>query len=180
MEFKRQKVVIFGGPDRCGKTTIAKELSRLTGIPYFKPTGQRSIAIKHPKLFEDQTRWAEPRVQDLLAQTGYSVIIDRSFPCDWAYSHVLGRQTAWSTIDVLDTSYGEMDAMLVLTLRRDYRDLKDDAFEAIDTEKLWALDELYRTYAVGTKMNVLILETDDEDLKRQTDTILEHMREIDE
>jgi hypothetical protein len=179
--FKRQKVVIFGGPDRCGKTTIARELSRVTGIPYFKAASQQEIAIKRPEVFEQQTRWAEPRLYDFIMQTGCSVIMDRGFPCDWCYSHALGRKTAWGTLDQLDWDYGAygLNALLVVTVRRDYSGLQDDAFKEISTERLWALDELYRHYAEDSMMCSMDIETDDADLHRQVDSIVSTMKEID-
>jgi thymidylate kinase len=170
-----QKVVIFGGPDRCGKTTIAKELSKVIDVPYFKPTNQRHFAMNDPNVFELQTRWGETKLIDFLNQTGHSAILDRSFVCDYAYSKVLGRNTAWAVIDALDEAYAEIDALLVLTLRKSYAGRADDEWKVIDEEKLKRLDEAYRHYAMATKMRYLILETDDEDLTTQIRDIMVYL-----
>jgi thymidylate kinase len=170
-----QKVVIFGGPDRCGKTTIAKELSKVIDVPYFKPTNQRFLAMNDPGVFELQTRWGETKLYDFLKQTNHSAIMDRSFVCDYAYSKVLGRNTAWSIIDALDEAYAEIDALLILTLRKSYSGRADDEWKVIDEEKLKRLDEAYRHYAMATKMRYLILETDDEDLATQIRDIMVYL-----
>jgi len=164
---REQNIIIFGGPDRCGKTTIAKELSKVIDVPYFKPTNQREFAMNDPGMFELQTRWGEPKLLDFIRQTHHSVIMDRSFVCDYAYSKVLGRNTAWSTIDALDEEYATLNALLVLTLRKSYAGRADDEWKVINEEKLKRLDEAYRHYAMATKMRYLILETDDEDLEEQ-------------
>ena len=172
---REQNIIIFGGPDRCGKTTIAKELSKVIGVPYFKPTNQREFAMKDPSVFELQTRWGETKLYDFLKQTHHSAIMDRSFVCDYAYSKVLGRNTAWSTIDALDEAYAELDALLVLTLRKSYAGRADDEWKIINEEKLKRLDEAYRHYAMATKMRYIILETDDEDLTTQIRDIMVYL-----
>lgn len=167
-----QRIVIFGGPDRCGKTTIAKELSGLTKWPYFKPVSQQRIAIENPDAFKMQTRWGEPKLFDFLKQTGHSAIIDRGFPCDWVYSKALGRQTAWGTIDELDWYYSTLNAFLVFTVRKSYLGRQDDNFKSITEERLYKLHDLYVQYARRTSIPCLVLETDDENLQEQVRTIL--------
>lgn len=171
----RQRVVIFGGPDRCGKTTIAKELSRNTGIPYFKPTNQGHFARNDPSVFEHQTRWGETKLLDFIIQTKASAIMDRGFPCDYAYSKVLGRQTAWDSIDALDEGYAELGALLVITLKTNYTGMADDQWAVINEEKLKRLDNAYRVYAKSSKMRTLILETDDQNLKKQIEAVMMYL-----
>jgi hypothetical protein len=167
----KQRVVIFGGPDRCGKTTIANELSRQTGIPYFKPSNQGHFARNDPGVFQLQTQWGEPKLFDFIKQTKHSVIMDRGFPCDYAYSKVLKRNTAWSMIDTLDQAYGEIGALFVVTVRRDYSGRFDDQWDRIKEDTLRELDSEYRLYAGRTHMRSIVLETDEQDLKKQIEAI---------
>jgi hypothetical protein len=146
-----QKIIIFGGPDRCGKTTIAKTLSRVLGIPYFKPTNQQWFAMNDPSVFRKQTEFGEPKLLDFIKQTGQSVIMDRGFPCDYAYSKALVRETAWSTIEALDEEYGKLGAQLVFTLRTDYDGISDD-WSKMSAKTLRALDHEYRMYAATSHM----------------------------
>ena len=154
---RKQRIIIFGGPDRCGKTTIAKALAVRLDIPYFKPSQQRDIAMNAPELFRYQTAFGEPKLQDFLGQTKYSAIMDRGFPCDYAYSKVLKRETEWRTIELLDEFYARMDALLVITLRPSYDELKDDAWSVIDPDMMRALDAAYREYVAKSKMKSLLL-----------------------
>ena len=174
-------LVIFGGPDRCGKTTIAHELCRRTGAPYFKPTNQMKYAINDPACFTAQTLIAEPKLADFLAQTGHSAVMDRSFVCDWAYSHALGRLEKMSlkdvgdwraTIEALDRTYGLMDALFVLCVRSSYAGRQDPGWSLMDGKMMATLDDLYRRYLEKTTMRRLVLNVDDEDTGRQVTEII--------
>lgn len=174
----KQRIVIFGGPDGCGKTTIAKELSRVIAVPYFKPTNQGWFALHDPGMFEMQTRWGEPKLLDFLKQTGQSVIMDRGFPCDWVYSNAFKRSCSsyWSdTIGELDRGYAELDALLVFTLKRDYSKARVDGDKRIDRQMREILDRLYRACASVSECRSVLLDTDDEDLERQIGTIMEEI-----
>lgn len=164
---ERQRIVIFGGPDRTGKSTIAKAFANFNSIPYFKPTNQQWFAINDPGVFEKQTRWGEPKLLDFLRQTGHSAVMDRGFPCDWVYSHAMERETAWDVIAALDDGYAELGALLVFTLRKSYEGWADDADKRIDRAQLERLDWMYREYARGSDCRTLLLETDDQDLQGQ-------------
>jgi len=177
-KLEQQWVITFGGPDRCGKTTIAKELSRQTGIPYFKPTNQKWFAMNDPKVFEQQTRWAEPKLLDFLKQTGHSVIMDRGYPCDWVYSGVLRRETAWDTIVALDNGYAELRAANIFTLRKDYTGWKDDSWTEIDEQRLADLHKRYEQWAFLSSTPTLVMYVDDEDLPKQINSIINFLQEV--
>lgn len=174
-------LVIFGGPDRCGKTTIARRLSQVTGTPYFKPSRQAEYAMVKPELFRFQTMFGEPKLADFLAQTGHSAILDRSFVCDFAYSHALGRLgpmtledvNNWQkTIVTLDMTYGMMDALFVLCVRSNYEGRSDPSWPRMDGDMMAQLDSLYRGYLTETKMRRLVLNVDDENTDRQVADII--------
>jgi thymidylate kinase len=162
----KQRIIIFGGPDRCGKTTLAREVSRVMNIPYFKAPNQQVVAEKNPDIFKLQTKWAEPRINEFIAQTGTSVVMDRGFPCDYVYSKVLGREAEWTAIWELDSLYSMMNAFLIFTLKENYDNTELDAWKKIDRNVLHQLDREYRVYAeVLTKIPTLIVHTDE----RKTD-----------
>lgn len=150
-----QRIFIFGGPDRCGKTTIAKTLSKVLDIPYFKPTNQQYYAMNDPKMFMMQTRYGEPKLLDFIKQTGQSVVMDRGFPCDYVYSKVLGRETDWLAIQDLDREYAKLGAIFVATLRYDYSGIEDQ-WSKITTARLRALHKTYEEYAGFTHMKSLL------------------------
>lgn len=178
----RQTILIFGGPDKCGKTTIAKEMARQLQIPYFKPAHQQIIAETSPETFALQTRHGEPKLLDFVQQTGYSVIMDRSFPCDWVYSKVLGRETAWNAIQLLDEAYATLNAKLIFCVKTKtgYERPIPDSWKKITNDVLRDLDAHYRVYARDSAMDALVLDTTDEDLFRQTNAIRNFIQETNE
>lgn len=176
-----QRIIIFGGPDGVGKTTLAKRLSTMLDIPYFKPSSQRQFAMDGGQVFREQTRWGEPKLMDFLMQTKHSAIMDRGFPCDYAYSKVLGRETAWGTITLMDEGYSRMGALLVIVCSADYTKLARDEFEKVaDPEVQRKLEAAYWDYGYKTKMKCIIITTQpglmgpalDEAIRRNTESII--------
>jgi deoxyadenosine/deoxycytidine kinase len=175
---KEQKLILFVGPDRCGKTQIARELSRVTGIPYFKATSEHASflgsRVSKNDQFLNQLRFADPRVCDLLKQTGHSVIMDRGFPCEFAYSQVLTRETDHSMLRYVDDAYASMGAIIVFCHRTSYVGITDDLDPSIGQELLEKLHVAYENFFDSvSKCRVLRLNVDDEDLDRETRDILE-------
>lgn len=72
-----QRIIIMIGPDRCGKTEIAKRLAFLQGLPYFKASSEHETYLSKQGQFVQQLKHADPRMVDFLSQTGHSVIFDR-------------------------------------------------------------------------------------------------------
>lgn len=176
-----RRLVLFGGPDRCGKTTIAKELSRRLHVPYFKPRNQTTLARKGPEVFRLQTVWGETKLADFMSQTGASAVIDRGVPCDWVYTRFFGRHYTWDLKDVsewndavtqVDEEYASMGALFVLCHRLDYSGVSDPDWPEVTPAGLRKLDSLYHEYLQRSKMNRLVLAVDDENLDRQVSTII--------
>ena len=164
----KQQIIIFVGPDRCGKSEISKQLSLCTGIPYFKASSEHSTFLKKsPDDFMKQLQYADPRVIDLLKQTGHSVIMDRGFPCEFAYSAVLNRQTDQAAILDIDRAYAKLGATLVFCHRSSYEGIKDDLDPSIDEGKLQQLHHMYETFFNMSKCKVVMLNVDDEDINRE-------------
>lgn len=179
---RQQTILIFGGPDGTGKTTIAKEMSKVLDIPYFKPSLQREIAISMPEVFRLQTSFGEPKLLDFLKQTGYSAVMDRGFPCDYAYSKVLERDADWGMISSLDLGYSTLNTTLVFVLRWDYGTTSEDDFKAVsDPAQRGRLEAAYRDYASWSKCDCLFLFTDPtdpkEDLRKQCNAIIQHLED---
>ena len=110
--------------------------------------------------------------------------MDRSFVCDFAYSHALGRLGAMSltdvgdwqaTIEALDRTYGLMDALLVICTRSSYEGRQDPGWQLMDGKMMATLDDLYRRYMITTHMRRLVLNVDDEDTDRQVNDIIQKL-----
>lgn len=166
-----QKIIFFVGPDQCGKSNISQELSRQLSIPYFKASNEHRCFLSDEKGFIKDLMYADPRVLDLLKQTGHSVIFDRGFPCEWVYSKDRNRETHIDTLKFLDEEYAKLGSIIVFCYRSTYEGISDDLDPTIDSERLAKLHVLYEEFLSQSRCKVLRLCVDDENLQRQTKTI---------
>jgi len=171
----KQHLVFFVGADMCGKTEIATEYARRTGVPYFKATSEHvsflSSRVSKNDQFLNQLRFADPRVLDILRQTGHSMIFDRGYPCEYAYSKVLNRETDMTMLKHLDKGYAQLGASIILCYRTNYAGIRDDLDPTIDSHVLNKLHVAYCDFAQWTKCRLLSLNVDDEDLDRELSEI---------
>lgn len=168
----KQQIFIFCGPDMTGKTEISKELSKVLGIPYFKATSEHSTYLKKKDMFLQQLRYADPRIADILGQTGHSIIFDRGFPCEFVYANVFGRETDMRVLKDIDAMYASMNTWIIITCRKSYDGIVDDLDHGIDSSVLEKLHNGYREFGKWTKCKVLYLPVDDEDLNREIKDIM--------
>jgi hypothetical protein len=177
----KQLLLFFVGPDMCGKTEIAHEVSKVIDVPYFKATSEHtsflSSRVSTNDQFKNQLRFADPRVYDLLRQTGHSVIFDRGFPCEYAYSQVLGRETDMTMIKHMDEAWASLDARIIFCYRSSYKGIVDDLDPTINESMLDKLDAAYCDFMDSTKCKVLELNVDDEDLNREVTDIITYLQE---
>lgn len=165
-----QRVIIFDGPDKCGKTEMAQELSRRTKIPYFKNTSEWDAFEKDPDYFFNALKYGDSYFFNFLRMTGTSVILDRSYPSEWCYSKVFGRKTDENVIRHIDSLAKDVRAYIVLPYRTSYAGMHDDVHE-IDENQLKTLSDTYEMFAAWTHCETLKLCVDSEDIE-------EEMREI--
>lgn len=174
-----QRIVVVVGPDMCGKTQIAQGITRATGIPYFKSSSEHDAYLSSKttrrELFLNQLRYADPRVVDLLKQTGQSVVFDRGWPCEHAYSQVMNRETDDKMLWHLDEQWASLDARVVVCYRDSYLGIHDDLDDTIDPSVLTRLDEAYRDFTFRTRCRTYRLNVDDEDLHREVGEALAFM-----
>lgn len=167
----KQRIVFVVGPDMCGKTEISQALSEAMSIPRFKASSEHDTYLNHQDRFLQQLRIIEPRMLDFLKQTGHSVVFDRGYPCEWAYSHVLKRETDMKVLNDVDAAMSLMDAHIVVCRRSSYKGIVDDLDPTTKEERLQQLDNAYVDFSRWTKCRTLLLNVDDEDLKREVDEI---------
>lgn len=176
---EKQHVVIFCGADRCGKTNIAKEIERRTDISYFKASDEHSSYLSSKvtkrETFLNQLRYADPRVFDILKQTGHSILFDRGYPCERVYSEVMQRETDPMMLAHMDEMWASMGTKIVLCYRSSYDGIVDDLDANITAPVLQRLTEKYFEFAALTKCEVLKLNVDDEDLEREVAEVLQFM-----
>lgn len=176
----KQKIYIICGPDRSGKTEIAKELSKRSNIPYFKNTAEWEHSLDKDSYFANSLRYAEPYFLSYLKQTEASVILDRGYPCEWVYSKAFGRETDDNVLDAIDRKFHELDAVIIICHRSTYKGIKDDRFpDKLGSEKLEEIDRLYDKFSAWTRCSVIRLLVDDEDLEREIKDIKLSLKALD-
>lgn len=171
-----QTIVIFDGPDGCGKTNIATELSKLVCIPYFKNRTEWTAFEKFDDYFVNAIRYADPYFISYLEQSRASVILDRAFPSEWVYSQAFGRATDFKQLIFSDRAYAALGTRIVIPVRSSYDHVRDQ-FSQIDAEKLREIDKLYRAFAEWTKCKTLFLNVDSENVVEQVGQIAMFMME---
>lgn len=173
-------VIFLCGPDMCGKTEIAKALSKKLEIPYYKASAERGAFVSGQSRFINDIRWACPARLDLLKQMDSGIVYDRGYPCEWVYSKFFGRETDLNAIQFLDNEYADMGAVIIIPYRTSYVGIQDDLDPTIDSHKLEELTRLYDEFAKMTQCRVLKLNVDDEDLDRELQDIIQFMNEKEE
>lgn len=178
----KQLVLFFVGPDMCGKTQIAQELAKVTGVPYFKASSEHdsflSSRVSKREAFLNQLRYADPRVFDVLKQTGYPLIFDRGFPCEYAYSKVFGRETDLKMLEHMDEMWGTgLDASIIFCHRSDYTNIVDDLDPSVKGETLQQIHDAYLDFFSKSRCRLLQLNVDDENLNREIADILSYLQE---
>lgn len=157
-------LVCFDGPDGCGKTTMARELSKQTSIPYFRYPSEKFFEAD-PKHFVDSS-YGDLVIYEFLRQTKASVVFDRSYPSDFVYAQVFDRPLDWKLLRSIDDLAASADLKIVVPYRSSYVRVRDQ-FASITLERLNQMHQLYLDFGKWTKCNVLRICVDDEDLKRE-------------
>lgn len=160
--------IIMVGPDGCGKTEISHEFSRCTLVPYFKARGEKANFRSGGNKFLNEMLYAEPRQLDWIEQLNLSFVMDRGFPCEYAYAKVFNRETNMEAIMWADEQYARLDTRLILCSRSEYRDYSDTDYAGdVRGITLENLDLAYREFFRMTKCQYFILNVDDENLSRE-------------
>jgi hypothetical protein len=173
----RQKILCFVGPDMCGKTEISSALSELTGIRRFKASSEHSTFKNKEKYqFVDQLRLSDVRQLDLLKQVGFSMIMDRGWPCEYAYSAYFGRETDFDQLLANDLAYAKLGAQIVFCHRSSYEGIVDDLDPTIGPVELQKIHNYYEEFLRLTSCQVMKLNVDDHDLRRQVSDICRELQ----
>jgi hypothetical protein len=171
----KQTILLCGGPDRCGKSNILAELERILKIPVFKASNEHENFLSSQDRFLLELKYSDFRMTDLLYQTGLSVLVDRSYVCEWVYSQFFNRKTDMSMLRKLDNLYSKMNAQILICTRKSFLGIKDDLDSRLDEPALEKISSLYQDFIKWTKCQTYTLYVDDENLEREVDEVLRFM-----
>jgi thymidylate kinase len=160
-----QRIIIFDGPDGCGKTNIAQELSALSGITYFKNEDEHRYFRSDPSYFINAIRYVDRYFTSYLEKSGSSIILDRAWPSEWIYSQAMDRETDMETLRELDIRHAKLGTTIIIPFRSDYSGV-DETYPELQSQ-LQNLDRLYRKFAEWSQCRTIMINVDDEDLDRE-------------
>lgn len=168
----KQPVVIVCGPDRCGKSNIVDALSMRLGLPTFKPSNEHAIFLGDQKGFLDALRYSDFRTVDFLKKTGYGVIFDRQYPCEWVYSRFFKRETDNVALEKLDEEFASIGTKILVCTRKSFDGIVDDLNPKLAGDRLQEISSLYKLFAEFTRCEITTIYVDDEDLDREVNEIV--------
>lgn len=172
----KQLVMIFDGPDGCGKTNIAQALSSAIGVPYFKNSDEHKYFRSDPNYFVNAIRYVDTYFTSYLEKTGASVILDRAWPSEWIYSKVLGRNTDYEVLRDLDIRHASLNTIIVIPYRSSYDNVEEQYDEI--RQRLQDIDTKYREFAEWSQCHTLLMNVDSEDLQDQLRIIVNFMQDV--
>ena len=171
-----QRVVIFEGPDGCGKTNISQALSKSIDVPYFKNKDEWKNFVNDPSYFVHALTYGDPYFLSYLEQTQASVIVDRWYPSEWVYSQIFDRPTNMSVIKKIDQRAASLGAKIIIPYRTKYDNVVDQFEDVITPNILSKVDRAYRDFADWTECHTFFLNVDDEDLGRELTEVRNFLR----
>jgi len=166
-----QLIIIFDGPDGCGKTNIAQELSVRLGVPYYKNEAEHQYFRADPSYFIHAVRYVDTYFTGYLEKSGASVILDRAWPSEWIYSKVMGRDTDLTVLHDLDRRHAALGTLIITPYRSSYHTVRDEYVEI--TDRIGLIHDLYTDFSDWTACRNLRICVDSEDLDEQVRTIIE-------
>lgn len=169
-------IIIFDGPDMCGKTEMSKALSDLLDIPYYKNENEWAAFVNDPSYFTNALKYGDVFFYDFLYKTSTSVILDRSYPSEWVYPQVFNRPKDDATLRHVDTMAARAGAKIIIPFRVSYSGITDDVHD-ISSKQLSDIDYYYTKFAEWTQCETLHLPVDDEDLGREIKDITQFLKE---
>ena len=167
-----QQLIIFEGPDMCGKTEIAQAVAEQLGIPVYK--SGREHDLFHDKDAQYLTlKYGNYEMIKLLDTTNASVIFDRFFPSEWVYSQVYDRTRDLDLVLEYDHYWASLGGKIIW-LDKPNMDGKD---ELIEDSRYNEIRQKYEEYMALTKCSVIRLDTSDRNLEAQVKKICKFIKE---
>lgn len=159
----KQTIIIFEGHDKAGKTTILNSLSRQQQLPIFKL--QRDKKWFDPYVV---SKYGDEMLLQFLEQTKTSVILDRCFPSQYAYSKVYNRAFDKELLFEYDKRYSDLNTFIIYCYKNKKAYVKD---EIIDISKYPKITRQFNVFFKKSKCKVLKLNTTNQNLVKQLDRI---------
>tara|TARA_B100000700_G_C15034356_1_gene852104 strand:- start:648 stop:1166 length:519 start_codon:yes stop_codon:yes gene_type:complete len=161
-----QQLIIFEGPDMCGKTEIAQAVSDRLNVPVYKSGLEHDLF--HCKNAQYLVlKYGNYEMIKLLETTNANVIFDRFFPSEWVYSQVYDRTRDLELVMKYDKYWASLGGKIIW-LDKPQMDGED---ELIDSSRYNEIRQKYKQYMSLTDCDVFRLDTTDRNLEKQVNKI---------
>lgn len=163
--FNYPPIVIFEGPDQCGKTTLAEMfMEHRPGYQYFRSTKQMGSNVDLEAAIKYDWRF----MLDFLSQVGIGsgVIFDRAFVSQFVYSityrldNVAKHYAPKEYTDLFEdyvNKLSELNHYVVFCYRKSYEGLIDKHNAEVNEEKMKRVSHNFANFfgTTGVKLNVI-------------------------
>ena len=103
-------------------------------------------------------------------------MLDRAYPSEYVYPQIFDRKTDVRATTMCDEMCASMNAKIIIPFRNSYSNVEDQ-FSFVDEEMLDKVHDKYVDFFGWTKCKALMLNVDDEDLKREINEIMTFLGE---
>lgn len=170
-----RRLIIFVGHDNSGKSSIIKELKGKIGFDSLKvdlDTNKYSRNIMKDDLALQRMVSYDVQLQFLEKIKSLKVIFDRGHPCEYAYANTFNREYDEKALFDFDKRCKKLNALIVYCYK-DKEYFEDDTEDHIKSENYEQLKKYYEIFLNRSECDVLRLNTSNEDIKYQLNTIME-------
>lgn len=173
------QVIVFEGPDRTGKSTIADVIAKHYGTEVFM-TNSRQCFLSDDQLIDNSSNLAEFNLSlvkylSSMKRSGQlkkNVVIYRSFMSERVYSDLLDRKTSECCNRICDWILRRMDATIILCDNKVEKNFKDDI---LDDDQVLLSKQLYQEQIPLTMTDILQIDTTDHDIEKYAIDIIEYI-----
>jgi len=162
-------IIIFDGVDNCGKTEISHGLVQhvLKDHTYFKVKQERIHVEKlDPKILQKSHELQLNFFYELARQSNLNIVMDRFYPSEYVYGSLF-REIDEELLWEFDKKFAELGVKIIIPVKGDSF-LEDELWSK---EQLVTIREKYKEFARKTSCEVLVLDTEDENLERELSDI---------
>jgi len=113
---KRQTILLVESTDDKLKTNIALQLANRFRIPYFKNYAQRDIDFENSFV----KIYGHTCILQFLEQTGYSVVLDSSYPKEYAQARASNLPVDYNNLAEIDRRFSKLNAHVLILAQNTY------------------------------------------------------------
>ena len=122
-------IIILSGIDKVGKTTLARQISKETGLPYVKFNPPKSLKVIDPLLWSRDVVIFHRTLLEyfeklVLSREKVGVIFDRFYPDEIVYSKIFRGLELKDIYRDIDERFAKLNTILLYLLHPDFIELK--------------------------------------------------------